>query len=130
MADDKKTEVTEEVKDVKSETHQEVSARRAAELSAILDTHHANVNKVHEDHPTPPGKKFHELTEEEQRSHNLKREVIDSANRAYNRAVKAACTRHRDEELAARVEFNAAWRAKMAAEEAGAPAPHEGEDAR
>jgi hypothetical protein len=108
----------------KPESHEEASARRATELTALMATHRGHVKKAHEDHPTPPGVKFHEMNEADQKRFNEKRAVVDSANTAYCRQVKLACSRHQDEILADRLKFNMAWHEKMKAEE-GAPQTHE-----
>jgi hypothetical protein len=114
------------------ETHQEASARRAAELGALLTTHQENVARAHEAHPTPPGVKFHDLSEAHQKRYNEKVKVIASANTAYCRQVKLACARHRDEDLAVSLKINVA-NAKMQAEDEAAPKqerPMEPSDAR
>lgn len=90
-----------------AENSGQVSARRAAELSALLSAHLDNVREAHEMYPTPipvtsrrlPGRGFGDWGEADQKRWNEKQKVLASANIAYNRAVRAACQRHRDEDI-------------------------------
>lgn len=83
---------------IKDEEPEERHERRIAELATVYETHLANVHEAHEAHPTP-ALPFQEMEEADQVRWNEKRKTIDSANRAYNRAVKLACAGHRDEDI-------------------------------
>jgi hypothetical protein len=80
--------------DVKPETHDEASRRRKAELDVLFATHRANVDDAHRDYPTRPTAQFADMDDAEAARWNQRRLVIDSANRAYNRAVKVAVAHH------------------------------------
>lgn len=79
------------------ETDAERSARHAAELEAHRKTHQSNVERAHARFPTPQGVKFLEMSAAQQRNFREKQNVIVSANRAYWRAVRQTCDRHRAE---------------------------------
>lgn len=83
------------IKDEEPDAQQE---RRGKELTSLYEVHLANVQEAHAEHPTP-ALPFQEMEVADQLRWNEKRKVIDSANRAYNRAVKLACAGHRDEDI-------------------------------
>lgn len=83
---------------IKDEQPDECYERRGKELTSLYEVHLANVQEAHAEHPTP-SLPFEEMEMEDQLRWNEKRTAVDSANRAYNRAVKAACAGHRDEDI-------------------------------
>lgn len=79
-------------------TEDDTSRRRAAELGGLFDVHKVNVDQAHKDYPTRSGSQFMEMDHAERERWNERRKVIDSANKAYNRAVKEAVKRHAEED--------------------------------
>lgn len=67
--------------------------RRAGDLKVLIDTHFENVAKSHEMYPVRRIP-YKEMTEQEQRDWNAKRNDIDMANRAYHLAVRRTCASH------------------------------------
>lgn len=74
------------------------SKRRHKELSALVDTHFANVAKSHEMYPVRKIP-YKTLTQQEQKNWNEKRRDIDMANRAYHLAVRRTCAAHVAEDV-------------------------------
>ncbi len=75
------------------------SQRRASELAQLLVVHQSNIQEAHDAYPAPLHRDWEAMTPDQQRAWNERRSKIDSANKAYNRAVQAAIAEHRAEDV-------------------------------
>lgn len=78
------------------EIAEQAAKQRADELQRLTDAHLQRVQGIHDRHPVP-NKPFTKLTQAQQRNWHMRRQAIDKQNKDYNKVVRAACQRHRDE---------------------------------
>lgn len=88
-----------------AETDDERSTRRASELKRHGEAHAEWIAEAHAMHPAPVHRDWEAMTEAEQKAWNARRELIDSANKAYHLAVRRVYADHVAEDMHIRREM-------------------------